>query len=226
MFSTHLKMVIPPVFAVICFIIPHCTQGAPPTSRPTTGPTTVCDRALERLVAGDQAAACILQLDARKDGLNEAFGLLNALASRKPTDPLVLWMFAVECRTFRQNDPGALAYADLCKLWKPGPVLVHQSYANILDDLKRYDEALLHRELAVRLEPEPWSYDGLGNTLTNLKRWKDADAAFSRSTALDPNDPQYWRNWAISKRKRGDADGAATLFAKANALDKARPESK
>jgi tetratricopeptide (TPR) repeat protein len=167
-----------------------------------------------------QAATCILLLDSEAPGLERNFAALLELSTRQPPDPLLLWMVGVQSRSLNRNEIGVSAYAQLCKQWNPGPVLVHQTYANLLDALSRSEEAVSHRQLAVQLEPEPWSYDGLGNTLTALKRWKEADDAFAHSTSMAPNDPHYWRNWSISKMARGDLSGAAALAEKVRKLEK------
>lgn len=162
-----------------------------------------------------QAANYILLLDQRAPRLERNFRLLQELADRKPADPLLLWMLGVQCRSLERNEIGVVAYAQLCKAWDPGPVLVHQTYANLLDALARYEESLVHRQLAVKLDPKAWSYDGLGNTLTALKRWKEADEAYARATEMAPDRSRYWLNWSISLRARGDAAGAARLAEKA-----------
>jgi len=271
-------------FMVLAAMVAFGSEERPPTTTPTT--QTICDQAMEQLIAGDQAAAeqlvrqsvqaaiaskqqpdvdevflwavftrsrfevretaplfrfvnqvapntphgkasgYILQLDARKPDVDATFSALHELATQNPTDPLLLWMMAVQCRAFNVNALGADLYAELCKMWNPGPVLVHQTYANILDGLKRYDDSLPQRLLAVKLEPAPWSYDGLALTLTDLKRWDEADDAFTRTIALAPDSPQYWRHWAMCKTKRGDSAGAAKLNARANDLEKAAANRK
>lgn len=165
-----------------------------------------------------RAAEYILQLDAQAPDLERNFKALQTLASEEPVDPLILWMLGVQCRSLNRNRTGVAAYAELCKLWDPGPVLVHQTYANLLDQLRRYDESLVHRQLAVKLEPASWSYDGLGNTLTSLKRWEEADAAYAHATELAPRDAHSWTNWALSKSARGDVESAGKMNAKAREL--------
>jgi tetratricopeptide (TPR) repeat protein len=147
------------------------------------------------------------------------------LAKENPGDPLVLWMLGVECRSCKLDEEGVKYYAQLCNLWNPGPVLVHQTYANLLDDLGRSDEALPHRKLAVKLEPAAWAYDGLGNTLTALKRWNEADEAYLNSTTRDPNDVQYWTNWACSMQQRGDEAGAARMQTEAGHAKKRQDDA-
>ena len=161
-----------------------------------------------------RAAADIIRLD-QHDGDPEAqFADLDQLCAANPDDPLILWMVGVQCRTLNKVDIGVVRYRKLCTMWDPGPVLVHQTFANVLDDAGKYDESLIHRRIAVRLEPEGWAYEGLANTLTHLKRWGEADAAYAKCTGMEPDNVHYWNNWAWSKHCRGDAEGEAEMEAK------------
>jgi tetratricopeptide (TPR) repeat protein len=157
-----------------------------------------------------RTALLIVALDQNIDTARN-FTALDKLADKHPDDPMFLWMVAVECRSLKRTTDGIHRYAKLLTRVNPGPALVHQTYANLLDDASRSAEALPHRQLAVKMEPAGWTYDALGNTLSHLKRWDEADAAYRRSTSLAPNDAQYWSNWAWSKDQRGDKDGASSL---------------
>jgi tetratricopeptide (TPR) repeat protein len=128
-------------------------------------------------------------------------------------------MAGVECRTLQQNEVGAAHYARLLEQWKPGPVLVHQTYANLLDELERYDEALDQRHLAVQMEPAAWSYDGLGNTLTHLRRFDEANEAHARAVKLNPSNALYWRNWGWNSLEARRYSDAMLKFQKAATLD-------
>ncbi len=141
------------------------------------------------------------------------FGDLRGVARQNPDDPLLLWMLAVECRAFDRNVEGVTHYQTLLARIHPdpGPALVHQTYANLLDALKRPSDALPQRRLAVQLEPAPWSYDGLGATLCDLGRYEDANRAheialdLAARTGLES--ANYWRNWAFCLFKAADAAG-------------------
>jgi tetratricopeptide (TPR) repeat protein len=121
---------------------------------------------------------------------------------------MVRWMLAVQCRNWNRNQEGADAYEVLLERWHPGPALVHQTYANLLDELKRYNDALAERYLVVAMEPAPWSYDGLGNTLQHLNRFDESCAAHEIAVRLDPTSSLYFSNWAIALNGKGDFDGA------------------
>lgn len=150
-----------------------------------------------------QCARYVVSLDSIRD-FDQNMAKLVALAEANPDNPYLWWMLGVESRHhFVRTDSmayahkGADSYARLLKLWKTAPVLVHQTYANILsEELGEHEKALVHRRLAVQLEPEGWSYQGLGNTLVKLKRYDEANVAFAKCTELDPTDSKYWQNWA------------------------------
>ena len=54
-------------------------------------------------------------------------------------------------RALNLNEQGCRYYERLLKQLDVGPVLVHQTYANLLDEVGRSVDALPHRELAVKL---------------------------------------------------------------------------
>lgn len=114
-----------------------------------------------------RCAATMNQMDRRQD-IERGFATLRTLVQANPTDPIPLWLLAIQCRSYKRNQEGAECYRKLLALIGTGPSLVHQTYANILDELDRHQEALVHRELAVKLEPATWSYDGWADTLEDL----------------------------------------------------------
>ncbi len=160
-----------------------------------------------------RASKLILSLDSGRD-IDANFKSLDDLSASNPKDVLLLWMDGVQCRTHDKNEIGVQRYSQLLKLIAPGPGpgIVHQTYANLLDNLNRFDDALPQRQLAVKLSPATWSYDGLGNTLTSLKRWKEADAAYQQATSREPNDARYWRHWAFAKAKAENYIAARRLL--------------
>jgi tetratricopeptide (TPR) repeat protein len=150
-------------------------------------------------------ARYMLDLDDRKR-VTESFKGLRLLADENPNNPLLHWMIGVQCRDhFRHTDmtersaEGAAAYARVLELFDVGPVLVHQTYANILsEELDRDEKALKHRRIAVTLEPKSWTYQGLANTLSAMRKYDEANVAYAKLVELDPDDAQYWHNWANS----------------------------
>jgi tetratricopeptide (TPR) repeat protein len=150
-----------------------------------------------------QCAFHILYLDAKKDS-DQHFSALRDLVENNPDDLMLRWMVAVQCATYEKNEEGCKHFAKLLEKWNPGPVLVHQEYGNLLDGLKRFEEALVSRRIAVELEPAGWSYVGLGYTLAGLNRFKESNEAYSKSVKLAPENPLYWRSWAwgLGQEKR------------------------
>jgi TPR repeat protein len=146
------------------------------------------------------------------------FDALRNLVDNNPNDMMLRWMLAVQCRTYNKNEEGVKHYAKLLENWNPGPVLVHQTYGNLLDELKRYDEALIEHRKAVLLEPAGWSYEGLGNTLTSLKRYKEANIAYANAVACSPNYHSYWTSWALKLLKEERYSEAIAKCQKAIAL--------
>ena len=138
--------------------------------------------------------------------VDESFRGLRLLAADSPDNPLLHWMIGIECRDYYRHTSrkdysaeGAQAYKRVLELFDVGPVLVHQTYANILsEELGRLEEALNHRRIAVTLDPKAWTYDGLANTLMALQMYDEANQAYAKSTELNPNSAQLWHNWALS----------------------------
>jgi thioredoxin-like negative regulator of GroEL len=94
----------------------------------------------------------IMHLDGQRD-IDEHSASLRRLTDENPDDTMVRWMAAVQCRTFDRNEEGVEHYKKILEKWDPGPSLVHQTYANLLSELKRYEDALVERRMAVELEP-------------------------------------------------------------------------
>ncbi|MDA3799181.1 MAG: tetratricopeptide repeat protein [Kiritimatiellae bacterium] len=158
-----------------------------------------------------KCARYMLDLDARKmveDNMNG----LRTLIQQNPNNPLLLWLMGMECqdnfkltgkKTYAKE--GERCYRALLEQWDVGPVLLHQTYANILaEQLDLYEEALEHRRIAVKLEPAAWNYQGLANTLSAMKRYDEANAAYQKLINLDSTSARYWQNWAHSRSYAGD----------------------
>lgn len=125
----------------------------------------------------------IAQIDA-KLAVWQHFLELRDVVKRDPTDPIPLWMLAVECRSLNRNVEGIGCYQKLLTMVHPGPVLVHQTFANLLDEVGRHSEALGHRELAVKMEPAPWSYGGWAITLDDLGQHEKAKSVRKKAAKM------------------------------------------
>jgi tetratricopeptide (TPR) repeat protein len=166
-----------------------------------------------------QAAGLINALDQRQQ-VRANFGKLRALAQAHRDRPLLMWMLAVQCRSLHRNEEGIGYYRDLLAAIKPkpGPVLLHQTYGNLLDEVGRHEEALVERKLAVKMEPAPWSYQGLGNTLYDLERFEEAAQAFASATPLAPERAEYWESWGKCLFYTRKYDAAIEKLSKATDL--------
>ncbi|HEY1603409.1 MAG TPA: tetratricopeptide repeat protein [Pirellulales bacterium] len=154
-----------------------------------------------------------------KKEVDRAFSELQQLADANPDDLMIRWMLAVQCRNWGRNEEGVKVYQQILAKWQPGPVLVHQTYANLLDNLHRYDEALVERRLAVSMSPAYWTYDGLGNTLHGLSRFQEACDAHAIATAMNPRRSSNWSNWAKSLNGLGKYDEAIEKSQRALKID-------
>jgi len=164
-----------------------------------------------------RCAAAVLALD-RGDEVENSFRDLQAVIDANPNEPLYLWLMGIECREHSRNAQGAEAYARLCKLVKPGGALIHQTYANLLDELEHYDEALVHRQLTVQLEPASWSYNGLGNTLHSMGRYAQADPAYAEAARLNPKEGCNFAQWGSNDLALKRYASALKKFDRAEAL--------
>lgn len=165
-----------------------------------------------------QCSIHILYLDSRKD-IDLHFNYLQALVKSYSKDIVIKWMLAVQCRAHDRNKEGAYIYKQILEIWDPGPVLVHQTYANLLDELGDYETALIERRKAVQLEPKGWSYQGLASTLVEMGRFKEANEAFKKSVELSPEESRYWRSWAWGMLKERRLEDVIQISEKAISLN-------
>jgi len=180
-----------------------------------------------------QCANYVLNLHFRTDPVSVAINIksLSSLVDKNPRNPLILWSLAIECHQHFKNtgehtysEKGAESYRKLREKWKVAPVLVHQTYANILsEELGQHEQALEHRRLAIQLEPAAWTYEGLGNTLVKLKRYEEANSAFVNCTELDPQDAHYWMDWALCFEAQDKYDECVVKLQKAAELNPEEP---
>jgi TPR repeat protein len=199
----------------VTFLLGCCTRSRFRTGEAARIFAAVADMGTNT-VAG-QCALHVLYLDRKKD-TDQRFEALRDLVNRNPDDLMPRWMLAVQCRALKRNEEGIVHYGKLLEHWNPGPVLVHQTYGNLLDEVRRYEEALVHRRIAVSQEPKGWTYQGLGNTLSSLGRFKEANEAFARMVEYSPADAAYWNSWARSLRDEGRLPEAFEKFKKAAEL--------
>src|SRR5260370_21566426 len=76
---------------------------------------------------------------------------------------------------------------------------------NVLENLKRDEEALAAYEQAIRLDPnDADAYNNKGNALYTLNRDEEALAAYEQAIRLDPNEANYYifKGFALDDLKR------------------------
>jgi tetratricopeptide (TPR) repeat protein len=157
---------------------------------------------------------------------------LYALHLKHPDDLLVLWVTAIASREMAQSGAALLAgrtqeyakngaecYEKLFEQMEECPVMIHHTYANLLtENLNRREEALMHREIALRISPRGWTHQGMANTLSRLGRYDEADQHFEKCISLNPDSVSYWRSWAGSMKERGDKKQAYEVYKRAITL--------
>jgi len=176
-----------------------------------------------------RASACILGIDLSKDQ-GTALYYFNALlivARQNPDSIPIHWLVAIMSRAITRDSTlnlssevrkrilhcGIREYEAVLALMAPGPgpVLVHQTMANLLDDVEGYDAAWKHREMAVKMERTPWSLSAAAWTLLNLDRPSEAMAFEKEAITGDPNDSDHYHvlgNAFQSMGRKKEAIGA------------------
>lgn len=73
---------------------------------------------------------------------------LRTLVAAHPDDHVLRWMLAIQCRAFHRYEEGIEHCRRLFTHWKPGPSLLHQTYASLLDGFQRCCEAMVEHPRA------------------------------------------------------------------------------
>jgi tetratricopeptide (TPR) repeat protein len=167
-----------------------------------------------------ECAGLMRKIDAN-DHPDKALADLFKLMNDHQDNLLILWCAAIACRTLNRDSQGCQIYNYIFATFAPapGPALMHQTCANLLDNLDQHDEALLHRNIVVRMEPAGWSYQGLANTLSALKQFDEADKAYAKATTLDPSSSLFWQTWGGCLLDAGRPADAETKLERALALN-------
>lgn len=162
-------------------------------------------------------SALIFRMDAGRD-VERSFDALRMLVERHPDDAVLLWMLAVQCRARGCPHEGVHHYGRLARLWQPGPVMLHQTYANLLDEIDSHERALAVRTTAVSMERTSWSMDAMASTLSVLGRHPEAERLYRQVLKMTPDDADRWTNYGICLKRSGRYEDAMAAFAKADRL--------
>lgn len=170
------------------------------------------------------ASACILGIDAAPDKTTALyyFNALLIVSEQNPDSIPIHWLAAVMTRTLTRNGKlvlspdqnrrilqcGIREYETVLALMAPGPgpVLIHQTLANLLDDVEGYDASWKHREIAVKMERAPWSLHAAALTLLKLERPAEALPLLQEVVKMEPNHAScheaLGRNlWSLGRRE-------------------------
>ncbi len=165
------------------------------------------------------ASACIVGVDLSKTTTNALyyFNALMILAEEHPDSIPINWMVAVMARTLTRTEfvesrpytlPDALKrqvllcgvqeYKRTLALMAPGtgPVLIHQTLANLFSDLEADQESLDERKLAVSMERRPWSLHAAA--LTYLYLGQNEEALKLVQEAIDLEEKEIQKAGAFS----------------------------
>lgn len=154
------------------------------------------------------ASACIVGVDLsrRVTPALYYFNALMILAGEHPDSVPIHWMAAVMSRTLTRQEMepyrhyalpdelrqkvllcGVEQYQKTLSLLKEGqgPVLIHQTLANLYDDLEEHEKALQERKIAVSMERKPWSLHAYAVTLKDLGRNQEALPIVQEAIAME-----------------------------------------
>lgn len=156
------------------------------------------------------ASACVLGIDMSKDQ-GTALYYFNALlivSRQNPRSIPLRWLVAIMARSITRDsnfqltsevrkrilECGIHEYEAVLALMAPGPgpVLIHQTMGNLLDDVEGYDASLRHREVALKMERAPWSLHAAAWTLLQLGRYQEALAFVKEAISMKTNRPEYY----------------------------------
>ncbi len=166
-----------------------------------------------------RTAAAIIGIDcaANKPTAFHFYNALLTLAEQNPKSVPVLWLTGIMSRSLTGNGPysnsisypervricnsGVQHYEKLLKEMLPGngPALVHQTLANLLDELDCHDLAIYYREMAVSMERAPWSLGGLGTELVATGYYEEAIPVLQETVQLSGNQPSLFQHEKLGR---------------------------
>lgn len=187
--------------------------------------------------AEGQAAACILGIDFAAD-LRSAlyyYNTLLAVAWQNPESVPVHWLVGIATRTLTREDKGytftyeTLRRILLCGVREyetalallqpgPGPALMHETLANLLDDLQAYETSLQHRQTCLSMERKHWSLQTAAWTLSRLGRNAEALPLIREAVERSPETERHHFTMAEILWNLGQHEEALRAGAKAAEL--------
>ena len=156
------------------------------------------------------ASACIVGIDLSNKATPALhyFNALMILAGEHPDSVPIHWMAGVMSRTMTRDDPtsrgytlpesmkrqvlfcGIDQYERTLSLLSPGkgPVLIHQTLANLYDDVEDQDSGAKYHAMAVSMERQPWSLHAAAVSLMQLGRNEEALPLIKEAIAMEENE--------------------------------------
>lgn len=141
-------------------------------------------------------AALVLQMDEQSRDTARCFDALRLLVDLNPDDPVLRWMLAVQCRAQDVRVEGIHHFGLLARQWNPGPVMLHQTYGNLLAATGSRDLARCQLKLAVAMERRHWSVDALACAMIDATRFDEAEALHLEAIRDAPDAVNLRRNLA------------------------------
>lgn len=154
-----------------------------------------------------RASGFVLGIDTAKDARTILF-YYNALVAQTALEPKSIplqWLSGLMATTIRESKWkkgitsetrkrilawGVESYWKALSLigMREGPFQIHQTLANLLEDLEAHDQALDHRKIALSKKRSAYNLSGTANTLYNLFQEEEALAFINQAIALDGSD--------------------------------------
>ena len=157
---------------------------------------------------------------AENDYLIEAVIIFNALWSRVKNDPTIPFNLGILHRLLGNNENALIAY-DLALSIKVDYVDALLNKANVLHELRRYDEAIINydRALGIHSEYAELCWFNKGNTLQALGCYELAIHHYDKATELRPDYADAWVNKGNCLIELKQFESAILLYEQALQLD-------
>ena len=149
------------------------------------------------------------------------YNALLAEAAHQPNSIPVHWMVGIVTRTItgeharwpisgarrlRILQTGERSYSRVRSLLgaQEGPFCVHQTWANLLNELEAYDQAAIHREIALKWDRYPVSLHGAAWTLLSGGRCEEALSCINEALSMGASQEKFHRVkgdilWALDR---------------------------
>jgi len=171
-------------------------------------------QAQEQLLSIEQAMTLATQLQSQ-GRLQESEYLLQQVLQQQPNHPFALHLLGVIAYQVGKNPLAAELIQKAIQI-KGEVALFHANLIEILRQLKRLDEAIVHGKRAIELEPQmAMAHSNLGIAYFDRKDFDNAEACQQRALEIQPNFAQSLNNLGSIQRERKRKDEALALYKKA-----------